>query len=586
MTDKIISLQLQKFKSFKDTSITFKPHNILVGANNSGKSTILYAIQLFFSLMQNTFQGMPPNITFHKYFVDITEKIPLASSNELWYLQKISSKPDKGIKITVKFSSGLELQLILTSIFGQFHVAGKCLNNPGQLPGESINELLRSKVVFISGMQGILPREAYVTPARINALARESRYIEIFRSSLLNLKNKDNHNIDRLNNVLRDFLAIEISNIQFDPDKDQYLFVEYKKSNNVFDISNAGAGMQQIIQMLTHLYLNDPDIILIDEPDAHLHPELQGKIGLMLKKFSEDKHAQLFIATHSPEIIDSFDNKEVFLIDASRPRITAIGKDNDFVDRLFKDGILTSSSLTNLAIRPNCFIFEDKKSKYFQKIASLLNCDIFERPGRTKPAKGVSNFSHIYDIYEGVSKIIDRELTLFFLQDSDGIPQKYIDCLKRKYEASSIRSVYILSRHEIENYFIEIPLIKRALNELLDTPITDDSIILSLIRQASDKITSLQRQVKDRSIALVHFCNEPQKPEDIEIEDEINTIFREIDLQNLQTIQKIIPGKEFFSKLHEVIYEQYHVNFSISKCLDCIELSDINDELKDFFARF
>lgn len=577
---------MQKFKSFEDTSITLKPYNILVGANNSGKSTILYAIQLFFSLMQNTFQGTPPNITFHQYFVDITEKIPLANSNELWYLHKISRKLDNGIKITVKFSSGLELQLILTSMFGQTHVAGKCLNNPSLLTGEAINELLSAKVAFISGMQGILPREAYVTPARINALARESRYIEIFRSSLLNLKNRDNHNIDRLNDVLRDFLAIEISNIQFDPNKDQYLFVEYKKGNNAFDISNAGAGMQQIIQMLTHLYLNDPDIVLIDEPDAHLHPELQSKIGLLLKKFSEEKHAQLFIATHSPEIIDSFDNKEVFLIDASRPRITAIGKDNDFVDRLFNDGILTSSSLTNLAIRPNCFVFEDEKSRYFQKIASLLDCNIFERPGRTKSAKGVSNFSHVYDIYKGVSTIINRELTLFFLQDSDGIPEQYIDFLKRKYETSSIRSVHILNRHEIENYFIEIPLIKRALNKLLDTPITDDSVILNLIRQASGKITSLQRQVKDRSIAVVHFCNEHQKPNDIEIEDEINTIFKELDLNYFQIIQKIIPGKEFFSKLHAVIDEQYHVNFSISNCLDCIEVDDINDELKDFFAKF
>lgn len=585
MTDKIVSLQLQKFKSFCNTSITFKPHNILVGANNSGKSTILYAIQLFFNLMQNAFQGEPSSITFHQYFVDITEKIPLATYNELWYQHKISSKADNGIRITVKFSSGLELQMILTVMFGQSHVTGKCLNNPNQLTGNQINDLLNAKVAFISGMQGILPREAYVTPARINALVRESRYIEIFRSSLLNLKNEDSHNIDRLNSVLEEFLAIKISKIQFDPAKDQYLSVEYQRGDAVFDISNAGAGMQQIIQMLTHLYLNDPDIVLIDEPDAHLHPELQSKIGLMLKKFAEDKNAQLFIATHSPEIIDSFDNKEIFLIDASRPRITAIGKDNDFVDRLFYDGILTSSSLTNLAIRPNCFVFEDEKSKYFEKIATLLSCDIFKRPGQTKAAKGVSKFSHVYDIYKGVTAIINRDLKLFFLQDSDGIPEKYIDFLKRKYKASSINSVHILNRHEIENYFIEIPLIKRTLNELLSTPITDDSVILNLIHQASEKITSLQRQVKDRSIAVVHFCDELEKPKDSEIEDDINTIFRRLDFNDFSTIQKIISGKELFSKLHEVVDEQYHVNFSISNCLACLEVDDIDNELKKFFAR-
>ena len=45
---KIESVRIENFRSFKDETVTFDNYSCFVGANGSGKSTILYALNLFF----------------------------------------------------------------------------------------------------------------------------------------------------------------------------------------------------------------------------------------------------------------------------------------------------------------------------------------------------------------------------------------------------------------------------------------------------------------------------------------------------------------------------------------------------------
>ncbi len=41
-------LQIMNFKGIKDLSVKFSPITLLIGSNNSGKSTILQAVRLFY----------------------------------------------------------------------------------------------------------------------------------------------------------------------------------------------------------------------------------------------------------------------------------------------------------------------------------------------------------------------------------------------------------------------------------------------------------------------------------------------------------------------------------------------------------
>lgn len=52
------------------------------------------------------------------------------------------------------------------------------------------------------------------------------------------------------------------------------------------------------------------NILLLDEPDVHLHPDLQYKLGLFLKDLVDEFELTIFIATHSTAFVGAFTDYE------------------------------------------------------------------------------------------------------------------------------------------------------------------------------------------------------------------------------------------------------------------------------------
>ncbi len=48
MAEQIKSIHVKRFRKFRDNTLTATNQNVLVGANNSGKTSILHALRLFF----------------------------------------------------------------------------------------------------------------------------------------------------------------------------------------------------------------------------------------------------------------------------------------------------------------------------------------------------------------------------------------------------------------------------------------------------------------------------------------------------------------------------------------------------------
>ena len=55
-------------------------------------------------------------------------------------------------------------------------------------------------------------------------------------------------------------------------------------------------------------------VILIDEPEQHLHPDLQAKILTYMRNVSQSTHTQFIITTHSPTILDQAFDTELFVL--------------------------------------------------------------------------------------------------------------------------------------------------------------------------------------------------------------------------------------------------------------------------------
>ena len=86
----------------------------------------------------------------------------------------------------------------------------------------------------------------------------------------------------------------------------------FEENRMTREICWAGFGFQIWLQLLTHIINSkDADLIVVDEPEIYLHPELQHKILDLLK----NTNSRVVLATHSVEIINSVEPSEVLLID-------------------------------------------------------------------------------------------------------------------------------------------------------------------------------------------------------------------------------------------------------------------------------
>ena len=92
--------------------------------------------------------------------------------------------------------------------------------------------------------------------------------------------------------------------IDFDEVTDRYITVTYREEGHSkdFDIFSGGSGFQQFLYLFGFILLRRPTVIMLDEPDAHLHGSLQAVLLDELKRLVEQDRQVLF-ATHSRELI-------------------------------------------------------------------------------------------------------------------------------------------------------------------------------------------------------------------------------------------------------------------------------------------
>jgi hypothetical protein len=119
--------------------------------------------------------------------------------------------------------------------------------------------VIRAKVG--RGQPGSVVRNMLLRTAEGAALDKPSRYPDPFKS---------------LQETVRDWFGVEVSQPSYRPGQDQYVTATYEIGSGVeLDWVNAGSGVLQTLIVLSFLYGFQPDVLLLDEPDAHLHVNLQ-----------------------------------------------------------------------------------------------------------------------------------------------------------------------------------------------------------------------------------------------------------------------------------------------------------------------
>lgn len=180
----------------------------------------------------------------------------------------------------------------------------------------SLSKLSEPYTIFSPGLAGIARHENYISDGvLLRTIARGDANL-VFRNVLLRLTSADDPS--SWNNFQEDiqklFPGIGIE-IQFENETDEFVLAYANLANIRVPVELAGTGILQSVQILAYVHYFRPSVILLDEPDSHLHPNNQRLLCKLLQTVAEERETQVFLTTHSRHVVDALSGQAGFPMD-------------------------------------------------------------------------------------------------------------------------------------------------------------------------------------------------------------------------------------------------------------------------------
>ena len=161
---------------------------------------------------------------------------------------------------------------------------------------------MESVINIQNSMNALGIDSTYIMAATKLFAQKQRKYIETSKGNGLRKFNKDSSYV-KLKEYFKKFdYDINLRCIDYYNNIYQYYLVKDKVEVEIDSISS---GEREIINFIFGLFLDkvDGNIIVIDEPELHLHPKWQKKLINILKEETKDKNVQIFFVTHSSSFI-------------------------------------------------------------------------------------------------------------------------------------------------------------------------------------------------------------------------------------------------------------------------------------------
>ena len=323
-------ITIRNFKLYHQNT-TFdglKTINVLTGINGRGKSTLLHSLLLpAQSILESQWND---KLVLNGQYVELGNAVDVRNEkNSRIQPIEIECECGEGV-LSLKFDADSEnaQKLSLISVNGHAHVEGQKLRN----------FLLESETS--SEMKNLIPGVAYIAAERRGPKlnyqpAPEHAQMDAmgeYAPSLLSLHKDDVFETDVLSGITDIFPEIGVEDIV---DRSMggianfwmtqmFGFTEvearYVEEANVYVLqfktsskgkcskpTNVGFGFSYVLPILVAgLTLKHGATLLLENPEAHLHPKAQSVLGKFLTWIAIYRGIQLFVETHSEHIVNSF----------------------------------------------------------------------------------------------------------------------------------------------------------------------------------------------------------------------------------------------------------------------------------------
>jgi len=176
---------------------------------------------------------------------------------------------------------------------------------------EMISDLKTPFSIFSPGLAGIAKSETYLSDGvLLRTLARGDANL-VLRNILLRLWEKPEW--DNFIQDLHEVFPKTNIKVSFLQETDEHIQVMISTDSGEVPIELAGTGVLQAAQILSYIHRFSPRLIVLDEPDSHLHPNNQRLLCKLLRTIAEERDTQVILTTHSRHVVDALGASVKFL---------------------------------------------------------------------------------------------------------------------------------------------------------------------------------------------------------------------------------------------------------------------------------
>ncbi|MGY4108919.1 ATP-dependent nuclease [Aeromonas encheleia] len=340
----IEKIELKNFKAFKQIEINCnEKFNIIVGENNIGKSTIFEALNLwkfaYDRLIQERDKGRfyKASTNYHLPFTDLSQ-IRLVDDGDMFFNTYLSST---SIAVTIRdgdVSFSLKIRFEKPTIKNSYL---RIFNNDNFSEFERFANHIRNKACSLKNaifiyqtrpVSTIFRNEPFYNNAQIEKKISIGKSHDVLRNKILKTENSQARRVaerfsrleERLERVLKQKYQIRFKNKNRTDDEYVKITTECPMHKEL-EISMMGSGFLQVVEIFSTIeyierHVDGICLILIDEPDSHIHSDLQSHLIDELKQHAD---SQIFVITHNDRLISKANEGEVYYL---HQRIKELGK--------------------------------------------------------------------------------------------------------------------------------------------------------------------------------------------------------------------------------------------------------------------
>jgi predicted ATPase len=429
------TIEIKNFKGLN--SVTLEDCgaiNAIVGKNNSGKSSVLHAIDMAgLALNVRGWDRFQPKLAIKDLFADVGN-----------------------FAIDVALDDGASIQITANPDYG-----------PVLSPQPTDAQRLKTVLILPDVASGMLRRQ-HRTPKRILQNIENRNYGEINALEMLFAIKFYSQRSERgmtpetyttiIDEVKRYFP--DIDEVESDRTEDDIATLTYSEYGRTLDILYSGTGLKHFLDVLLKTSVSGADIVLLDEPELGLHPDLQRRFVEYLSRLAKEKGIQFFLATHSQVLLNYADSISYYRITNSKGARQLASVPKTAISTLLDDLGLRPSDVLNQDI---CLLVEGATDVIFLEhvIRNLYSSD-FEKVGVAVLQYGGSAADGIVSGAIDVSNIAPVQRYAYWLRDRDAPPSddpsmastKFLNALTKAGADGAI-----LRKREIEYYLPEALLV-------------------------------------------------------------------------------------------------------------------------------